>query len=318
VVKRWLKGEGGGLLAVARGMVRGQHGADGDLTGEVEMRFEWKRGKAKRRREKEREREKGEGENGSMASRRKPSTGNLTPQKRLSLSVISRQSSFSTTAGASEEGYLDAAARRRPSVAPGDGEDSGDESDPEDSETPWTCTVKVRRIAAPHARGHSHSHSFGSGRHNPEQEQQEQEQGEQDRARWKKEVLRIKVGTLSPTPHHPKVVAMLKVPFPLPDVDVERLVVHKRDAPRPGESVSPPGVKGGELPFCFLSAHLRVLKRGCRTRPVDHSGGDQGRGVQYGAVARRARGLWRDRQGQPQGRRVAASGVGEPEPTLCW
>ncbi|KAJ7800824.1 hypothetical protein B0H14DRAFT_3490255 [Mycena olivaceomarginata] len=227
------------------GMVRGQHGADGDLTGEVEMRFEWKRGKAKRRREKEREREKGEGENGSVASRRKPSTGNLTPQKRLSLSVISRQSSFSTTAGASEEGYLDAAARRRPSVAPGDGEDSGDESDPEDSETPWTCTVKVRRIAAPHARGHSHSHSFGSGRHNPEQEQQEQEQGEQDRARWKKEVLRIKVGTLSPTPHHPKVVAMLKVPFPLPDVDVERLVVHKRDAPRPGESVSPPGVKGG-------------------------------------------------------------------------
>jgi hypothetical protein len=35
-------------------------------------------------------------------------------------------------------------------------------------------------------------------------------------------------------------------------------------------------------------------------------------------VARRARGLWRNRQGQPQGRRVAASGVGEPEPTLCW
>ncbi|KAJ7767080.1 hypothetical protein B0H14DRAFT_3509904 [Mycena olivaceomarginata] len=230
VVKRWLKGEGGGLLAVARGMVRGQHGADGDLTGEVEMRFEWKRGKAKRRREKEREREKGG--RGELERGEPPEAEHGEPNA-------------AEAAEPEQEGYLDAAARRRPSVAPGDGEDSGDESDPEDSETPWTCTVKVRRIAAPHARGHSHSHSFGSGRHNPEQEQQEQEQGEQDRARWKKEVLRIKVGTLSPTPHHPKVVAMLKVPFPLPDVDVERLVVHKRDAPRPGESVSPPGVKGG-------------------------------------------------------------------------
>jgi len=43
-----------------------------------------------------------------------------------------------------------------------------------------------------------------------------------------KEVLRLKVGTLSPTPHHPKVVAMLKVPFPLPDVEVERLSVRQR------------------------------------------------------------------------------------------
>ncbi|KAJ7852968.1 hypothetical protein B0H13DRAFT_2083436 [Mycena leptocephala] len=112
------------------------------------------------------------------------------------MSVISRQSSFSTNA-ASEDGHLDPSARRR---------------DPEDSETPWTCTVKVRRIAAAHhSRAHSH-HSFG---------------GERE---WKKEVLRIKVGTLSPTPHHPKVVAMLKVPFPLPDVDVERMAVRKRDA----------------------------------------------------------------------------------------
>jgi hypothetical protein len=42
------------------------------------------------------------------------------------------------------------------------------------------------------------------------------------------QVLRIKVGTMSPQPHHPKVVAMLKVPFPLPDVEVERMGVIKR------------------------------------------------------------------------------------------
>jgi hypothetical protein len=54
-----------------------------------------------------------------------------------------------------------------------------------------------------------------------------------------KDVLKIKVGTLSPTPHHPKVVAMLKVPFPLPDVEVERLSVRRR-APTlvPGQGVN--------------------------------------------------------------------------------
>jgi hypothetical protein len=41
-------------------------------------------------------------------------------------------------------------------------------------------------------------------------------------------MVRVKVGTLSQTPHHPKVVAMLKVPFPLPDVEVDMLVVRKR------------------------------------------------------------------------------------------
>ncbi|KAJ6554468.1 hypothetical protein B0H19DRAFT_1153656 [Mycena capillaripes] len=223
VVKKWLKGEGGGLLAVAKGMVKGQSG-DGDLTGEVEVRFEWKRGRAKR---KHRERDENGGGTGSVG-RRQASSGNLTPSKRLSMSVISRQSSFSTTA-ASEEGHLDAAAAaRRGSIAHED--DSGDESDPEDSETPWTCTVKVRRIAAPHAahaRAHSH-HGFGGGGREPERRDVEQE--ERDSARWKREVLRIKVGTLSPTPHHPKVVAMLKVPFPLPDVEVERMVVRKREA----------------------------------------------------------------------------------------
>lgn len=47
-------------------------------------------------------------------------------------------------------------------------------------------------------------------------------------------MTRIKVGTLSPTPHHPKVVAMLKVPFPLPDVEVERMgIVRRKGFPIP-------------------------------------------------------------------------------------
>ncbi|KAJ7457035.1 hypothetical protein FB451DRAFT_1342002 [Mycena latifolia] len=238
VVKKWLKHEGGGLLAVARGMVKGQ-GGEGELTAEVEVRFEWKRGKAKRRREKEGR----EGE--ERASRRQPSTANLAaPAKRLSMGGISRQSSFSTVA-ASEDGHAhDASARRRSIVASAEGADSGEESDPEDSETPWTCTVKVRRLAAHHERSSS-GHHLSFGREGREREREEPDEAE--RAKWKREVVRIKVGTLSPTPHHPKVVAMLKVPFPLPDVDVEHMVVRKREggpgsigagaAPKPGHGL---------------------------------------------------------------------------------
>ncbi|KAJ6625982.1 hypothetical protein B0H10DRAFT_568192 [Mycena sp. CBHHK59/15] len=232
VVKRWLKGEGGGLLAVARGMVKGQNGEDGEgLAGEVEVRFEWKRGRAKGRRgrgekEREKEKEKEGGEDGApeKVGRRQPSNANLNtgapPAQRLSMSIISRQSSFSTTA-ASEDGHHAEGARRRMSVA--HDEDSGEESDPEDSETPWTCTVKVRRLQH---RAHSY-HSLSFGREH--REEKEREERERERGEWKKEVLKFKVGTLSPTPHHPKVVAMLKVPFPLPDVDVEHMTVRKRE-----------------------------------------------------------------------------------------
>ncbi|KAK7055535.1 hypothetical protein R3P38DRAFT_1359721 [Favolaschia claudopus] len=224
VVKRWLKGEGGGLLSVAKGMVRGQQ--EHDLTSQVEVRFEWKRGKAKRRKD------KGDAaEAGSVSSRRQASTGVATPQKRLSIHAISRQSSFSTTA-ASEEGYLDASARRRSLHQPD--EDSGDESDPEDSETPWTCTVKVRRLGAQQHPSRAPSHHSVGGRDTLDEE----------RPTGKKEVLRIKVATLSPTPHHPKVVAMLKVPFPLPDIDIERMVVRKRD---PGHGAPPTANPGHGL-----------------------------------------------------------------------
>ncbi|KAJ6463558.1 hypothetical protein C8R45DRAFT_911805 [Mycena sanguinolenta] len=220
VAKRWLKDHfGGGLLKVAKGMVRG-HGSEHDLTAEVEVRFEWKRGKGRRRRDKEKDRD-ASGENGGRVARRQASTSGLvTPQKRLSMGGISRQSSFSVT----EEQQGEPEAKRRSllhSGQPQQEEDSGDESDPEDSETPWTCTVKVRRLAAPHARP--------------------QHGGKKD-----KEVLRIKVATLSPTPHHPKVVAMLKVPFPLPDIDVERMVVHKRETGR-GSLNADTGPKPGGL-----------------------------------------------------------------------
>lgn len=62
------------------------------------------------------------------------------------------------------------------SSAPQEDEDSGADSDPEDSETPWNCHL----VLGP--------------------------------------TTRIPLGTLSPAPHHPKLVGQLAVPFPLPDL----------------------------------------------------------------------------------------------------
>ncbi|KAJ7203563.1 hypothetical protein GGX14DRAFT_651628 [Mycena pura] len=229
VVRRWMKGDGGGLLGVAKGIVRGHGHGEGDLTSEIEVRFEWKRGKAKRRAlkdkgDKGREDESGQGHG---PARRHASAANLsagmgTPSKRLS-----RHSSFSTAA--SEEGHAgDGSVARRQSLlvasVSGHGdEDSGEESDPEDSETPWTCTD-------------------ASGKRDKDKD---------------KEGLRVKVGTLSPTPHHPKVVAMLKVPFPLPDVDVERMVARKRET-GPGQGSL--GAKPAHTPSLGLLLTAEEIK----------------------------------------------------------
>ncbi|TFK29141.1 hypothetical protein FA15DRAFT_632653 [Coprinopsis marcescibilis] len=100
-------------------------------------------------------------------------------------------------------------------------QDDGEESDAEDSETPWVCTLKIRRVAP----GYGVSAGDGSGflsppATGPSASSENLDSGEP--------AIRIKVATLSQTPHHPKVVAMLKVPFPLPDVDVERLEILPR------------------------------------------------------------------------------------------
>lgn len=91
--------------------------------------------------------------------------------------AISRPSSFiSGTGHRSPRRSADTSAAG--SSAPHGDEDanSGDESDPEDSETPWNCHL----VLGP--------------------------------------TTRIPLGTLSPAPHHPKLVGQLAVPFPLPDL----------------------------------------------------------------------------------------------------
>ncbi|KAH9053831.1 hypothetical protein EDB87DRAFT_1568934, partial [Lactarius vividus] len=88
-------------------------------------------------------------------------------------------------------------------------DDTGDLSDPEDSETPWTCTLVVSRVGSSSALP-ARGSPDGSG-------------GSDGAA-----TVRVRVATFSPTPHHPKVVALLKVPFPLPDIIVDQMQVCRR------------------------------------------------------------------------------------------
>ncbi|KAG1725785.1 uncharacterized protein EDB91DRAFT_1167206 [Suillus paluster] len=233
VVRKWLKGTEMGLLNGMKGKL--SVSGRGDLAGasipQVEVRFEWSRG---RKKEKERGRK-------SRADRRlppqAPETGSVsrlgsavaTSEPPSSKSVhkspsrsrdlpsgldasptIHGQSRFSHHSASSEASTsIESSAHRA--------DDSGDDSEPEDSETPWTCTLTLRRV------GH------------PPPVQDSAEQGDQ--------VVRLKVATLLPTPHHPKVVGLLKVPFPLPDIEVEHLAVHRRVITAQGvnRTVSNPG-----------------------------------------------------------------------------
>ncbi|KAK0433205.1 hypothetical protein EV421DRAFT_1445884 [Armillaria borealis] len=181
-VRRWLKGEGGSVLA---GMLRGS--SQTALGEGSEVRVEWRRGKSKTKK--------------SAKNLNKPSAAR---RKRTSVGSVSSASATSA----------DGTSRSKTE------EDDGEESDPEDSETPWTCTVKVKRLgpALPRTSTSTNMNSFASSRTVTEAQS-----------------VKLKVGTLSPTPHHPKVVAMLKVPYPLPDIEVERVGIVRRRVVSLGE-----------------------------------------------------------------------------------
>ena len=90
--------------------------------------------------------------------------------------------------------------------------DTEDDSDPEDSEVPWICTLVVR----PHNTLSRASSSSSGNRTSPF-------------SPTRLPPLRLKVASLAPAPHHPKVVAQLKCPYPLPDVDLINAALVQRD-----------------------------------------------------------------------------------------
>lgn len=218
VVRKWLKGADTGLLNGMMGKLSAN--GRGDLAGasapQVEVRFEWSRGlkKEKERGRKSRtdRRSPAQGSKSGSASRRGSAVVTSEPPLTRSIhkspsrlchlpsglraSPISHSQSRSSHHSSSSDGSISTGSSAHRV------DDSCDDSEAEDSETPWTCTLTVQRTGHPppmHCSAEQQDH-----------------------------VVRLKVATLVPTPHHPKVVGLLKVPFPLPDVEVERRAVHRR------------------------------------------------------------------------------------------
>jgi hypothetical protein len=126
-----------------------------------------------------------------------------------------------------------------------------EESDPEDSETPWSCTLHVVPPSAQHIRSRSHFPSLGSrnpfhSKHATEgvvPETINENGGVVDRKEGR---LKVKVASLIPAPHHPKVLGQLKMPFPVPDVNISMLSSTATLYPR---TLTPEGiVRRSEIP----------------------------------------------------------------------
>jgi hypothetical protein len=199
VVRKWLKGADTGILNGMMGKFSaGARDTSVANTPHIEVRFEWSREQKKGSGRKSHA-DKSSNTRESPSPTRRRALSNTAPRlapKTLSpeardyrTSIISHNSSGSDTATS-----LGSSAHQH-------AEDSGEDSDPEDSETPWTCAVTVQRL------GQSPQHHQNGVR---------------------EPVIRLKVATLSPTPHHPKVVGLLKMPFPLPDIEVEHLLIRRR------------------------------------------------------------------------------------------
>lgn len=99
-------------------------------------------------------------------------------------------------------------------------EDDGEESDPEDSETPWSCTLRVLPMDLPPPPSADEVTPTATDPSLPTG-------------------LKLRLAHLVPAPHHPKVIGQFKMPFPLPDVSVSRMeLVHRA----PGDAF---GLGGG-------------------------------------------------------------------------
>lgn len=220
VVRKWLKGTEAGLLNGMMGKlsVNGRSSVPALGTPQVEVRFEWSRGRQKNKGRKGREDRtvsaSGTGAGGNEGHRGSVTLSNHSPSASIRQtssqlpnlstrdatagnhrhSTVSQLSTSSGTATSLDSGHAQRTAE----------EESGDESDPEDSETPWACAITIRRL------GPSPVPPMG------------------DSGTQRENVMRLKVATLAPTPHHPKVVGLLKMPFPLPDIEVEHLAVRRR------------------------------------------------------------------------------------------
>ena len=262
VIRKWIKGSDeswiGGVADSVGGVLGMRDGSERNATEvtDVEVRFEWKKMKA--RGEESRRRRTGTGASGleeqdgrarrhsSVLERRdtastlgssvheNPSDAALSKgglsgnpaqkaQNRLSLQgLIPRNKNAPSAPGPMSSLAPHAEPARASSPNPPasiattntTGEDDGEESDPEDSETPWTCSLHLRSRTYTRRRPSVASH--------PDHPTLEPSPAE-PRVDFK-----LKVATLAPAPHHPKVVAQIKTPYPLQDVLINEGAVRPR------------------------------------------------------------------------------------------
>jgi hypothetical protein len=100
-----------------------------------------------------------------------------------------------------------------------DGEES--ESDPEDSERPWNCYLHIRALPTSlmgngHASSRTASRSQSRDELAPHESDHDHDHDHEEREKLLD--IKLRVACLAPAPHHPKVVAQIKTPYPLPDV----------------------------------------------------------------------------------------------------
>ncbi|KZV75808.1 hypothetical protein PENSPDRAFT_646852 [Peniophora sp. CONT] len=224
VVRRWIKGAEDGLLTNVIGFM-GNIGLGEDVRasrpeGQVEVQFIWSRGKSKSAGKRpDTATTSGEGAGDEMKR-----TQSSSSRRRSLAGDHPSMSSLGSSQAAKRKNRLSMASAHSVSTAAGEdsevpasrgGDDDGDESDPEDSETPWTCTLIVRRVSPANMGGGGGPYAANSPTQSVESHAQQP-------------IVRVKIATFSPTPHHPKVVALLKVPFPLPDVIVDQMNIQRR------------------------------------------------------------------------------------------
>lgn len=272
-VQRWLKGPPDGLAMPVESL--------------LEVRLDWTRSPQNRRAA----RRSSGGKRDSILHSNTPSTSSLvrrqasastsaSPQagarRSLERSVSPARESLRSATTSTDDG---SPMRRDRDSREGDDDDDGD-SDPEDSETPWTCHLVVRRLHPRH-------------------------QGSQSDSRTDYPVdVRVKVAAVVPAPHHPKVVSLLKIPFPLPDVvvstrwttngtqtvevEARKRVVTPAGVARPATDMPDPGtptqagIASGVGKFAasagnFFSASTRGGRPGSGMGPEPHGTGGTGR-----------------------------------------
>lgn len=240
-----------GLVNVAQGLqqnagVGARKEKDKDVLADVEVRFEWSRGKSM---SKEKARPAGAGAGAASrrvsdqsATLRLPSIDDDSRSMNSSSKNPSRTSlvQHQQHAGASGSGAMEPtvpsasiSSRRHsthntgdisqqivvPDATPGAAApppaDDGEESDAEDSETPWTCTLQIFPAHLPPL-----TEAEAKERHNsvfcapPPSSSSSSPKPVRDGR------LRIRLAVLVPTPHHPKIIGQFKMPFPLPDVAI--------------------------------------------------------------------------------------------------